>query len=97
LEKDAFCTLIHAYLKAQKRGLTECALLKISVTREQAKAKDVEQKITKLLRTTDYLGELEDGKLYVLLSNTNKKGAQIVINRFEEIGYKAVYQEEIEL
>jgi hypothetical protein len=97
LEKDAFCTLIHAYLKAQKRGLTECALLKISVTREQAKAKDVEQKITKLLRTTDYLGELEDGKLYVLLSNTNKEGAQIVVNRFEEIGYKAVYQEEIEL
>jgi hypothetical protein len=95
LEKEAFHTLINAYLKAQKRGLTECALLKIIAIKEQTK--DVEQTIGKLLRSTDYLGELENGELYVLLSNTNREGAQIVINRFSQIGYEAVYQEEMEL
>jgi hypothetical protein len=92
LEEEAFGSLVRAYMNAQRKGLTECALLAVDLTREQVAEKSAE--IGKLLRNTDYLGELENGKLYVLLSNTNREGAETVLGRFCEIGCNAVYQEE---
>jgi hypothetical protein len=92
LEEEAFGSMVRAYMNAQRKGLTECALLAVDLTREQVAEKSEE--IGKLLRNTDYLGELEHGKLYVLLSNTNREGAQTVLGRFAEIGCRAEYQEE---
>jgi hypothetical protein len=92
LEEEAFGSMVRAYMNAQRKGLTECALLAVDLTREQVAEKSVE--IGKLLRNTDYLGELENGKLYVLLSNTNREGAEIVLGRFCDIGCRAAYQEE---
>jgi hypothetical protein len=92
LEEEAFGSMVRAYMNAQRKGLTECALLAVDLTREQVAEKSAE--IGKLLRNTDYLGELENGKLYVLLSNTNREGAETVLGRFCEIGCNAVYQEE---
>lgn len=41
------------------------------------------------LRQTDYLGTMKDGKLYVLLVNTEKEEAAIVMERFLEAGYES--------
>ncbi|MCD8129710.1 MAG: NAD(P)-dependent oxidoreductase [Lachnospiraceae bacterium] len=95
LEKSAFTSLVKAYLTAQKKGLTECALILLPAAGEQLAA--MGEKAGKLVRRSDYLGELEDGRLYVLLSNTNREGAQIVISRFREIGVEAVLQEDVVL
>lgn len=87
LETDAFTSLVKAYLKAQKCGLTECMLLRIHVDSEDYKAASTV--IIKKLRQTDYIGTLKDGGLYVLLANTNNSDVQFVMKRLEEIGYES--------
>ncbi len=52
--------------------------------------------LLKNLRQTDYLGTMEDGRLYVLLANTVRKEAEIVISRFDAAGFKSIVVEGIE-
>jgi nucleoside-diphosphate-sugar epimerase len=94
LEKETFRSLVKAYLEAQRKELTECALLSVDVSKEQTDA-DVSEKLEKALRSTDYIGEAESGSLYVLLPNTDQAGVQNVLHRMKAIGCKAVYQEEM--
>ena len=49
------------------------------------------------LRQSDYMGNLKDGGLYVLLANTNREEAGIVVERFAEKGYKSQIVERVEL
>ena len=49
------------------------------------------------LRQSDYMGNLKDGGLYVLLANTNREEAGIVVQRFAEKGYKSQIVERVEL
>ena len=94
LGTDAFTALVQAYVKAQKRGLTECTLLKIeSGVKDQ---KETALLIAGSLRQSDYVGTMPDGSLYVLLSNTNRENAQFVIKRFEELGLRLCIAEEAE-
>ena len=58
---------------------------------------EVSEKLTKKLRTSDYLGTLSDGGLYVLLADSGLKEAEYVLKRFEEIGYHAYVTEDIPL
>ncbi len=95
LEADAFTSLVKAYLSAQQKGLTECALVSIPVDAEGMTEAATE--IIKKMRSSDYIGEFEDHSLYALLSNTDKEGAEYVIGRFEEAGYTAELVEEIDL
>jgi hypothetical protein len=93
LERDTFRSLVKAYLKAQKKQLTECALLAVEVT--QGQLENASQKLEKALRSTDYIGEAEPGKLYILLPNTDNTGVENVQKRIEDLGGIAVYQEEV--
>ncbi len=93
LEKNAFDSLVKAYLNAQRKGLTECTLLCISVTDGDMDAAGA--KISKLLRNTDYLGELDDGNLYVLLPNTPPDNAHVVVERFAENGLDAIVRKDM--
>ena len=43
-----------------------------------------------LLRTTDFFGQGEDGKLYVLLNNAENQDADVVMNRLKEKKIEAV-------
>lgn len=95
LDTDAFVTLVKAYLKARNKGLTECTILQIGL-----EGKDLEkagEELTKLMRQSDYIGKMADGQLYVLLSNTEKKDADFVMKRFENIGYQSRIREEFDL
>lgn len=93
LEQGAFTALMSAYLKAEARGLTECTVLKIDA--DPAKYNEVGAALATKLRNSDYIGTLEDGCLYSLLSNTSTEDARFVINRFKEVGYESTIVEDM--
>lgn len=87
LEPEAFTSLVKAYQKAKKRNLTECTLLQIkALPEEYEQAGEV---LMKNLRQSDYLGAMTDGRLYVLLANTVRQEAEIVVSRFKAAGYES--------
>lgn len=92
LEKEAFTALVTAYLRAQNKGLTECTVLKVDIGERDHM--DAGKELVAKLRQSDYMGSLEDGGLYALLSNTSVEDAQYVIKRFEEAGYRSSIIEE---
>ena len=47
------------------------------------------------IRTSDYMGVLKDGKLYVLLSNTDAENAEMVRERFAHSGYESLLKEAV--
>lgn len=94
LEAEAFTSLVHAYTQAKKKNLTECTLLQIEV--DSATYKRSEEILLDNLRQSDYLGMMEDGKLYVLLANTVQTEAQIVVNRFMKAGFNSHIVDRIE-
>lgn len=87
LEEKAFRQLTTAFLQAQDQGLTECALLRVSVPDENyVKAATV---LSRCTRQSDYIGAARDGAVYVLLSNTGGDNAAFVAERFQSSGYKS--------
>ncbi|MCM1325063.1 MAG: sugar nucleotide-binding protein [Bacteroidales bacterium] len=85
LEPEAFDALVNAYLKAERKGLTECALLKMKV--EPPDYEKAGTAFQEKLRQTDYVGILPNGKMYILLANTDEADTTIVVERFAEMGY----------
>lgn len=84
LDTAAFTELVTAFTNAKRNGLTECALIRIT---ESAKGKKKMARILgTTLRQTDYMG-IVDGWLYVLLSNTDEKNADKVMERFRQNGF----------
>ena len=51
------------------------------------KYKNVGRILNSKIRQEDYIGTLEDGNLYILLSNSNNEDAAYVIERIQEEGY----------
>lgn len=88
LREEAFAQLVRAFFEARDKGLTECTLLEITAKdKNYWKAASV---LEKDIRQTDYVGTLENGKLYILLSNTNRENAQGVMERFRKSGYESL-------
>ena len=86
-------TVVKAYLNARDKGLTQCALL--SVDTKENDRDEVGKRLIKLLRQSDYVGELEGGKMYALLANTSAKDATMVKERFEKEGVSCQIQEDV--
>ena len=93
LSKNAFESLVRAYMEAERKDLTECVFLQIFASSEQFH--EIDEKMTSQLRDSDYLGMMPNGKLYVLLANTTKESARFVQERFEKNGYKTEIVEKI--
>lgn len=86
MQPEAFIPLVNAFMDAKGRGLTECVLLEVQTDKENyAKA---DHDLEKSVRQTDYMGILDDGKLYVLLANTNEEKSEDVVKRILGAGYK---------
>lgn len=87
LSVEAFSLLVKAFFEARNRELTECTLVEILAREEDCEqaAKALSSKI----RQTDYMGVLEDGKLYILLPNTDEENARSVMERFRASGYRS--------
>ncbi len=92
LNEEAFTRLVLAFFEARNKGLTECALLEVQ-TRNQS-YEHVADALSDSIRSTDYFGVLENGKLYALLSNTDKNNVGSVIERFRLAGYDSLLKEE---
>ena len=84
LETEAFEELVSAFMRARSRNLTTCALLNLDTG--ELSQEEVDVKLGKLVRQTDYLGQDSKGKLHVLLANTDVAGANFVQKRFEDAG-----------
>lgn len=88
---DAFVQLVRAFMEAKEKELTECVLLEIKA--EEGSCAQAAKVLGKSIRESDYMGMLEDGRLYVLLSNTDAKNAEKVRERFLSVGYESVQKE----
>lgn len=91
LEPEAFEELVAAFMRARSRNLTVCAMLHIDDTTHPQE--EMNEKLEKLVRQTDYLGRDREGKLWVLLANTDIEGAGFVKKRFEETGIECQVEE----
>lgn len=92
MEPEAFSQLLSAFLRARKRGLTECTLIDVEI--EELDIHSIDVKLSKLVRNTDYIGTTQDGDVKVLLANSGAKDAQFVMNRLREAGVPCKYEEE---
>ena len=92
LETEAFTILSKAYIQAERKGLTECTLVRILV--EPKNYFDASAELSMRLRANDHIGTLYDGNLYVLLANTTPQEAMFVIRRFAEMGYETELMED---
>lgn len=91
LTTESYETILHAFQNAQKRNLTIYSL--IEVKGEDAKERAFKGELQKSLRMEDYLGIGEDTGLYILLTNTDKKSAGIVLERLAERGFECSLKE----
>lgn len=95
LNAEAFSGMVAAFLEAKRNSLTECALLEVQTKNQNYE--EVARALGSCVRSTDYLGVLEDGKLYALLSNTNSDNVDRVIERFRVAGYDSLLRKDGEL
>ncbi len=86
LEESAFTLLAKAFFDAREKGLTEYVLLEILAEGENYEK--VAGTLGSSIRQSDYMGILNGGRLYVLLSNTNRENAGGIMERFRSAGYE---------
>ncbi len=87
LKPKAFLELARAHRAAALKSLAESSLIRLElegVTAEQAAAD-----LDSMLRDTDYIGQLENGQVYLLLANTGPGPAAKVVERMAGRGYRA--------
>lgn len=93
LETSAFRSLVQSYLRAKERNLVECTLLHVRDSKSQYKV--IGDTMSKQMRSSDYMGFMEDGEVYVLLANTTHQDASFVQKRFDKNGYTADIVEDL--
>lgn len=92
LKTRAFNALARSFLKAREQHLTECTLLEVMV--EGQSLEEAGKNLAGSLRNTDYIGIAGDRALHVLLSNTGREEAKVVVGRFGQKGYQCQIKEE---
>lgn len=91
LNEEAFTALVKTFLDAKSNGLAECTLLEINLGYEDYEP--VSRKLACDIRQTDYMGIMDGRKLYILLTNTDPKNAEVVQKRLQKIGYRSTIKE----
>ena len=95
LEKEAFRSLVAAYLNASEKQLTECTLIEVELG--EVSLEEAGKRLGAQMRQSDFLGELQEGTVYALLANTRPKDAAIVLQRFRDGGFNCRITEEVSL
>lgn len=93
LNEEAFTNLVKTFLEARDKGLAECTLLEINLGYEDYEP--VSRKLACDIRQTDYMGIMDGRKLYILLTNTDTKNAEVVQKRLQKIGYRSMVKENV--
>ena len=95
LEKEAFRSLVKAYLNASEKQLTECTLIEVELG--EVSLEEAGKRLGAQMRQSDFLGVLQDGRVYALLANTRPKDAAVVLQRFRDSGFNCRITEEVSL
>lgn len=95
MEQEAFTSLVRVFLEAREKHLTECVILQVPMPEENREKAG--KTLASKIRQSDYIGTLEDGELYVLLSNTDQEGAAFVMDRMQKEEYNCVLLENFRL
>ena len=86
MNKEHFREVLELKVEMEEENVSEYSLLHInSSINDKAELSNL---IMSTLRTTDILGEGEDGELYIILSQTNSENAQFVIKRLMDAGIR---------
>jgi len=93
LSKEAFSALVRVFQTAHARGVTDCTILKYAGQNAVARSEEVRA----YLRQSDYLGSMEDGCLYILLPNADRRDAQFAIQRLASKGFEVSVVEEMDV
>lgn len=81
LKPDVFEEILHAKKMAMEQKVSEYAILEINYGDELEETSD---KVSNIIRDTDYLGLDKGRRLLVLLSNSNETDSNFVIRRLRE-------------
>ncbi|MCD7825401.1 MAG: NAD(P)-dependent oxidoreductase [Clostridiaceae bacterium] len=85
LTRDAFEELRATYQDAMDKGFTEFTILTVSADHEMTYL-DWSNTLSSRLRLSDYLGVDKNGRVCILLTNSNINDAQFIIQRFGQMG-----------
>lgn len=91
LDKEAFTALVNTFLDARSRNLTECTLAEIVMGYQSYD--QIAIQLAGNIRHTDYMGILDNERLYILLTNTDIEHAATVQDRLHKIGYQCILKE----
>lgn len=93
LNEKEFSRLIKAFFEAKSKHLTECCLLEIITENTYEGQRKTSSDLEKIIYNTDYIGILDDGKLYILLTNTSDNQAGFIIDKIKKCGYDSKIRE----
>jgi len=85
LNTRAFERILQIQKEGEERKNTEFFVLEV-INDKNKSLEELDQQITSMLRQHDYLGVDDDGKLFILVTNTNRTEAHFVVDRLEGKG-----------
>ncbi|MCH5187066.1 MAG: NAD(P)-dependent oxidoreductase [Oscillospiraceae bacterium] len=99
VEQESFTSLVHVFTEARDKELTECSIVQLHLDPSigQDKYESVAKVLAAKLRDSDFIGTLDDGKMYILLSNADSNDASYVMDRVKNEGYDCVLLEDFRL
>lgn len=92
MEAEAFERLASAFLLAREKGLTQCTLINLETG--GLSVEELDLKMSSLVRTSDYVGCRNDGRVQVLLSNSAPADSEFVLKRIQNAGMICYMEEE---
>lgn len=85
LRTESFKQMVSMYKEGSSKKLLEYALLRIIPKDDKIEQNEVLKEVEKNIRLSDYFGVLEDGHIYILLTNSSEHEVIYVTNRLEII------------
>lgn len=84
MQASTFGEMVRINTKAMEQGYTDCVVMKLNKGRMTTK--ECASIVNTRIRVLDYIGIGMDDELYMLLTNTDRSGADYVINRLLKEG-----------
>lgn len=84
MKKEAFKEVLRIREQMEEASISEYSLICINTTVDSIV--QIASEVEKFLRDSDVLGEGDDGKLYIILTQTDKNKVPVVLERFKTAG-----------
>ena len=94
MEEDVFTSLVRVFMDAKNKELTECSIIRLEV---QDHYEETAKAVSSKLRQSDFIGILDDGNMYILLSNADSNDAGFVMDRIQNEGYGCTLLEDFRI